>query len=234
MKDLINIEKRVIGANETNAVNARELHETLGVKQDFSHWIKKQIKTLGIELNVDYVVFVIKGENLKGGRPQQDYIITTDTAKHISMASRTLKGKEVRNYFISIEKEYQTQNADLNQILPVLQQVVQMMSVILKNQQEQEPKHLSPQQLGKLRGAINLASIPIQEFFEDEPAEVIKAIYSKLNNRLGVPSYIYIPSTAFSEAMELIGELERKYIQKLQERKKMQLEISIDLDAPEF
>ena len=106
MQELIKIESNIIGAEEVNSVNAKELHAVLGIKKDFSSWMKNQINTLGLEENVDYIVFTQKGENPKlGGRPQKEYIITTDTAKHISMASRTPKGKEVRSYFIRVEKE---------------------------------------------------------------------------------------------------------------------------------
>lgn len=104
MSEIIKISSEVIGTEKTNSVNARELHQVLDIKKQFGNWINIQITSLGLEANVDYIVYEVKGN----GRPQKEYIITTDTAKHISMASRTAKGKEVRNYFIQIEKEYKT------------------------------------------------------------------------------------------------------------------------------
>ena len=104
MSEIIKISSEVIGTEKTNSVNARELHQVLDIKKQFANWIDIQINSLGLEKNVDYIVYEVKGN----GRPQKEYIITTDTAKHISMASRTAKGKEVRNYFIQIEKEYKT------------------------------------------------------------------------------------------------------------------------------
>jgi len=106
MSEIIKISSEVIGTEKTNSVNARELHQVLEIKKQFSEWINAQINSLGLEKNVDYIVYEVKGN----GRPQKEYIITTDTAKHISMASRTAKGKEVRNYFIQIEKEYFSPN----------------------------------------------------------------------------------------------------------------------------
>lgn len=106
MSEIIKISSEVIGTEKTNSVNARELHQVLDIKKQFTHWIDIQINSLGLEKNVDYIVYEVKGN----GRPQKEYIITTDTAKHISMASRTAKGKEVRNYFIQIEKEYFSPN----------------------------------------------------------------------------------------------------------------------------
>lgn len=106
MNEIIKISSEVIGTEKTNSVNARELHQVLDIKKQFTHWIDIQINSLGLEKNVDYIVYEVKGN----GRPQKEYIITTDTAKHISMASRTSKGKEVRNYFIQIEKEYFSPN----------------------------------------------------------------------------------------------------------------------------
>lgn len=106
MSEIIKISSEVIGTEKTNSVNARELHQVLDIKKQFSAWINIQINSLGLEKNVDYIVYEVKGN----GRPQKEYIITTDTAKHISMASRTAKGKEVRNYFIQIEKEYFSPN----------------------------------------------------------------------------------------------------------------------------
>jgi len=110
MKDLINIEKSIIGDVEVKSINSRDLHLALELKKDFTNWIKKQIESLGLEENIDYIIFLLplKGESKgKGGdRRSIDYIITLDTAKHIAMASRTSKGKEVRNYYIQIEKEF--------------------------------------------------------------------------------------------------------------------------------
>lgn len=106
MSEIIKISSEVIGTDKVNSVNARELHQVLDIKKQFANWIDIQINSLGLEKNVDYIVYEVRGN----GRPQKEYIITTDTAKHISMASRTAKGKEVRNYFIQIEKEYFSPN----------------------------------------------------------------------------------------------------------------------------
>jgi glutamate formiminotransferase len=144
------------------------------------------------------------------------------------MMSQGTKAKEVRDYFIAVEKEYMASQSQspLTEILPVLQSMMQMMSMILKNQQEQVPQHLSPEQLGKIRGAINLATIPIMEFYNEEVDNIKKVLYSKLNNRLGVPSYIYIQANAFDEAMTLINDTERRYEMKLEQRKEMQVDIN--------
>ncbi|RYA23886.1 hypothetical protein CRU96_05620 [Malaciobacter halophilus] len=106
MNELIQLNTTVIGTENVNSVNARDLHKFLEIKKDFSNWINNQIKSLGLEENVDYVVFSHKVKAGHGTTNRKEYIITTDTAKHISMASRTAKGKEARNYFIEVEKRY--------------------------------------------------------------------------------------------------------------------------------
>ena len=41
-----------------------------------------------------------------GGRPATDHLMTVDMAKEISMLQRTEKGKEARQYFLQLEKEW--------------------------------------------------------------------------------------------------------------------------------
>lgn len=110
MSEIIKISSEVIGTEKTNSVNARELHQVLEIGKQFGNWINAQINSLGLEKNVDYIVYEEKVKAGNGFTTKKEYIITTDTAKHISMASRTAKGKEVRNYFIQIEKEYFSPN----------------------------------------------------------------------------------------------------------------------------
>lgn len=85
-------------------VNARDLHRMLEVKTDFSDWIKRRIKQCGFEENFDYVVILKKEENLKGGRPTTEYIISVDMTKHLGMMERNKKGHEIRKYYIEQEE----------------------------------------------------------------------------------------------------------------------------------
>lgn len=84
-------------------VNARDLHEALGVGWDFSTWIKDNLKDF--QENQDYIIFQKKLEKSKG-RPFKEYALTLDTAKHICMMSRCEKGKQLRQYFIEAEKQF--------------------------------------------------------------------------------------------------------------------------------
>ena len=98
-----------ITTNESgvNCVSARELHEGLEVKRDFTTWIKGRITKYNFEENTDYIVFTKMGENPQGGRPQQDYIITVDMAKELCMVENNDLGRKFRKYFIACEKKLQ-------------------------------------------------------------------------------------------------------------------------------
>ena len=132
MNTPITITTQIIGTEETNAVNAREVHKALEIKKDFSSWIKAQIEGLGLEENVDYTKLTQKGELSKTGQWMVEYILTLDAAKHIAMASRSTKGKAVRAYFIEVEKRYRHQAPTT--LLPVLTQMSRSIESILAAQ----------------------------------------------------------------------------------------------------
>ena len=118
MQELIKIDKRVIGAEETNSINARDLYTALEIKQQFGNWISKQITRGGLQENVDYIMVSTEVKAGKGISVRKDYIITTDASKHIAMMSQGAKAKEVRDYFIAVEKEFvamqNTQETQMN------------------------------------------------------------------------------------------------------------------------
>lgn len=57
--------------------------------------------------NEDYQVCLpnLASEN-QGGQNKKEYIIKLDTAKEMAMLERNDKGKQVRRYFIEVEKKY--------------------------------------------------------------------------------------------------------------------------------
>ena len=118
-RDLRIIENELVPVYETSTgekvVNGRELHSVLQSKQDFSTWVKARLKECDAEEKIDYEVFHNSVENANGGRPSIDYIIKLDTAKEMAMLERNEKGKQVRRYFIQIEKKYKENSlADLS------------------------------------------------------------------------------------------------------------------------
>ncbi len=107
MKELVKIISAKIGDGDINAVDARDLHEVLGVKKDFSNWIKDQITRAMLVENIDFIPLPQKGEAQPCGFATNriDYFITLDAAKHIAMLSHCEKGRQARLYFIACEKK---------------------------------------------------------------------------------------------------------------------------------
>jgi len=142
---IITITTRIIGTEETNAVNARELHKALELRKDFSDWIKAQIQGLGLEENVDYILLPQKVEQVSGAKYLKEYILTLDAAKHIAMASRSAKGREVRAYFIEIEKRWRSQHraaapavaAGLERSLEILGRNLEVLATVVAQMGEQ-------------------------------------------------------------------------------------------------
>ena len=105
MNQLINI---TTNDNNQQTVSARELHNALEIKQRFSAWFENNSKNL-IE-GVDFTTVLTDTEVKNNGGTQlrqlQDYQLTLDASKQIAMMSASEKGKEVRMYFIQVEKQF--------------------------------------------------------------------------------------------------------------------------------
>ena len=103
MNELINI---TLNDNHEPVVSGRQLHEVLRVKTRYDNWFSRMTE-YGFTENQDYLVTSIFGHNSNGGRQNKvDHIIKLDMAKEIAMIQRTDKGKEVRQYFIQVEKDF--------------------------------------------------------------------------------------------------------------------------------
>lgn len=101
-KGLIVIKKTVIGTEEVNSVDARELHSFLEVGTRFDTWFDRRVKEYEFIMNTDFCSILSESS---GGRPSTDYYITLDMAKELAMVENNEKGKEARKYFIDCEKK---------------------------------------------------------------------------------------------------------------------------------
>src|SRR5690554_6352485 len=91
--------------NMEQVISARELHEKLGMENDFTGWFKYQAAKIGLIEGKDFTT--ILGETSERvGRPSVDYLIPIDIAKHIGMMSCGSKAYEIRQYFIQVEKAW--------------------------------------------------------------------------------------------------------------------------------
>ena len=92
---------------EQPTVSARELHKALEVSSRFSRWFdtNKEMFVEGEDYNKRTSSTVV---NNGAVRELEDYEITVLMAKHLSMMSRTEKGREIRNYLIDLEKAWNT------------------------------------------------------------------------------------------------------------------------------
>ena len=112
--------EEVIKTNELIKVNyesdrptvmGRDLHEALGVETPYHKWFPRMCE-YGFSENIDYAVTDKNVHNPNGGKQSIiDHQLTIDMAKEICMIQRSEKGKQFRQYFIEVEKQWNTPEA---------------------------------------------------------------------------------------------------------------------------
>ena len=97
--------KVTVNDNHEPVVSGRQFHEVLGVKTKYADWFNRMIE-YGFTENQDFLLLKNEQQTGRGGHNKVDHILKLDMAKEIAMIQRTDKGKEVRQYFIQVEKDF--------------------------------------------------------------------------------------------------------------------------------
>ena len=117
-------------------VSARELHKALGVAHRFNDWINTN-KKMFVE-NEDYTTVPVLVEVQNNGgvqtRELNDYLLKIETAKHLCMMSRTEKGKEIRQYFIELEKAWNTPEQVMSRALKIANKSIEDLKIKITEQ----------------------------------------------------------------------------------------------------
>ncbi|HEL2447867.1 TPA: phage antirepressor KilAC domain-containing protein [Streptococcus suis] len=102
MHEIINVN---LNDNQEPVVSGRQLHEALEVKTPYSMWFDRMVE-YGFTENQDFLLNNFVKQTGRGGHNKVDHIIKLDMAKEIAMIQRSDRGKQVRQYFIQIEKDF--------------------------------------------------------------------------------------------------------------------------------
>mgnify|MGYP000037029587 FL=1 len=106
MNELIKIE---INENQEVVISGRDLHDKLNIESKYIDWINRMID-YGFSENIDFIYSSELSQKKEGSRIVNreitNHTLSLDMAKEIAMLQRNEKGKEVRRYFIQIEKDF--------------------------------------------------------------------------------------------------------------------------------
>ncbi|MFK4796256.1 ORF6C domain-containing protein [Lactococcus petauri] len=211
MNQLINITQN---ENNESVVSGRELHDFLQVSERYSTWFERMIK-YGFEENVDFVG--CKVFNTLAKQELQDHALKLDMAKEISMIQRTAKGKEARQYFIQVEKEYKQQQ----QVPLTLDQQIAAIATGYGSVKEElvEVKDQVADLTNRFGLPSNKAKVlqkkvaskvymftggKYSNAHKKLGAKVFREFYKDLNNRFDVVKYSDIPLSRYDEATEYL------------------------------
>jgi anti-repressor protein len=102
---MTNLIKITFNESDEPVVSGRELHEKLEIGTEYAKWFERMCE-YGFELEKDYSTFLTNRSDGLAGKPRTDHILTIDMAKQLCMIQRSDIGRRFREYFIEVEKSW--------------------------------------------------------------------------------------------------------------------------------
>lgn len=132
--------------SEAPTVSARQLHEGLEINTRFNDWYKRMCE-YGFAENVDYQAITQKRVTAQGNETTfMDYQISIDMAKQICMIQRTDKGKQYRQYFLDLEKAWNTPEQVMARALKIANNEIDKLKadnkVLIADTERMKPKEI--------------------------------------------------------------------------------------------
>lgn len=122
-------------------VSGRDLHEFLESNERYSKWFERMLG-YGFLENFDFTPY--QKVHPQNKQEITDHSLTVDMAKEISMLQRNDKGKEARQYFLEIERRWNSPEMIMKRAMDYLNQRVEKLqtsNLVLEQQvKEFEPK----------------------------------------------------------------------------------------------
>ena len=134
--------------SEQPTVSARELHEGLGICTQYTKWFDRMCE-YGFSENVDFILVSQKRLTNNPKNPTAtiiDHEISIDMAKQICMIQRTDKGKQYRQYFLDLEKAWNTPEQVMARALKIANSEIDKLKadnrVLIADTERMKPKEI--------------------------------------------------------------------------------------------
>lgn len=134
---------------EHPTVSARDLHEGLEIKTAFKDWFPRMTE-YGFEAGKDFNPLKNEQVRIEGSREVMrelvDYQISVDMAKQICMIQRSEKGRQYRQYFLNLEKAWNTPEQVFARALKMADQTINSLKCqneeLLEDVKRMKPKEI--------------------------------------------------------------------------------------------
>ena len=228
MQELKVIENNLVPVYETSSgekvVYGSELHEVLNVKSPYREWSARRLSDIDAVENEEFEGVEI---STPSGQTRKDHIIKLDTAKEMAMLERNDKGKQVRKYFIAVEKKYNNR-MKVPMTVPEQIQLLAMGSVELTQRVDRLDQKLDRLEadlpilgveIEKITNAVNKMAVAClggknSNAYQDRSlrGKVYSDVYSELKRQFGVSTYKAIKRNQCDDAIGVIGQYKLPYI----------------------
>lgn len=197
MNDLIKINH---DNSDRPTVMGRELHEALEIKTAYKDWFKRMCE-YGFAENSDFIAIAQKRATAQGNMTTYtDHQLTIDMAKELCMIQRSEVGRKCRQYFIEVEKQWNSPEAVMDRALKYADQKIKQL------EQERANAPISIYQHDTLRKEIVVKAIDLcgsGRVYSDIGVDIRLAIEKKLLKTLNVQTIAMIAVCRFSAAVEI-------------------------------
>lgn len=145
-------------------ISGRELHAFLEVGTRYDTWFER-MRDYGFENGRDFIEMNEEVDAQKRARTyeQKNHALKLDMAKEISMIQRNEKGKQARQYFISIEKEFNSPEKIMARALRIADETINSLKLETKVKDQQiaelKPKADYYDDILKNKGLVTITQI---------------------------------------------------------------------------
>lgn len=194
---LVPVVPGTIGNTRCLTIDGRTLHSVLGVRRDFSTWMKGRISKYGFVQGQDFEVFTKTGGNSEldspnlgnqknhgGDRRSIEYRCTLGMGKELCMVENNEKGRVARRYFIECERRLLSPQTTTS-----------------------HDGQLSPAERAELKAIVDAK---LSTYPASVQGKARAEIWTRFNRHFKIAEYAQLPTVKMPEARDYLIQMEVK------------------------